>query len=66
MGVLLPAVSLLGLQPGAGSREKRLRLEPHFLFILLKCYTDNAAFNYPGGGACLLHAGLSQLKFGTL
>lgn len=37
-----------------------------FLFILLNCYTDNASFNHPGGGVCLLHAALSQLLLGTL
>lgn len=30
--------------------EKRLPLRLWvFLFVLLKCYIDNAAFNYPGG-----------------
>lgn len=37
-----------------------------FLFILLKCYTDNASFNHLGGGVCLLHAALSQLLLGRL
>lgn len=51
LGVLLPAGSLLGLQLGAGrGRRGKLHLGLWFLFVLLKCYSDNAAFNQAGGG----------------
>lgn len=48
------------MQRGAGSRGgteagsdggEEVALETVvFLFVLLKCYTDSAAFNYAGGG----------------
>lgn len=61
--MLLQAAGREGRQGLTGG--KRLRLEL-FLFVLLKCYIDDAAFNYLGGGVHLYRAVLSQLKLGAL